>query len=184
MNTNMRYCTIMADPPWWESGGGRIKRGADRHYALMKTPAIIEYMRTISFDENAHLYLWVTNSFLEDGMEVMRSLGFRYVTNLVWVKDRIGLGQYFRGQHELLLFGVKGRAPYKNESKAIPSVISAKRREHSRKPDEQYPIIEATSYGPMLEVFARSRRAGWDVMGNEAPTDEQQTLEIEDGIRQ
>lgn len=171
---SLRYKTILADPPWNETGAGRIKRGADKHYSLMKTADIIAYMKEIPLDPSgSHLYLWVTNNFLPDGLEVMKALGFRYVTNLVWVKDRFGLGQYFRGQHELLLFGVMGKVPYKESDNptrsrcVIPSVIHAKRRKHSQKPDEQYPIIEATSYSPYLELFARQRREGWDAWGDE-----------------
>lgn len=175
MNTTTQYGTILADPPWLERGGGLIKRGADRHYPLMNVEAIIDYLRQIPVAGNAHLYLWVTNNHLIDGLQVVATLGFRYVTNLVWVKDRFGLGQCFRGQHELLLFGVKGQPPYKREvtpgrsSCDIPSVILAKRREHSRKPDVQYSIIEATSWPPFIEAFARIRKAGWDAIGDEVP---------------
>jgi len=173
----MKYRTILADPPWNEQGGGQCKRGADRHYPLMSTPAIIAYLSQIRTEPDAHLYLWVTNNFLEDGLLVMRKLGFRYVTNLAWVKDRFGLGQYFRGQHELLLFGVKGQPPYKERNGGGPvltTVINAKRREHSQKPDEQYAMIEATSYAPYIEAFARQPRPGWDVIGNESGNDPQQ----------
>lgn len=181
----MSYKAIYADPPWNETGGGKIRRGADRHYPLMKTPDIIKYMSQIDIDDNAHLYMWVTNNYLKDGLEVMEKLGFRYVTNVVWVKDRFGLGQYFRGQHELCLFGVKGKLPYKppadptKKRNCLPSVINAKRREHSQKPDEMYDYVEKNSYGPYLEVFARRRRPGWDVMGNEAP--EEETPRIDEG---
>lgn len=169
----MKYKTVYADPPWNETGGGQIKRGADAHYSLMKTPDIIEYMKQIPIDDNAHLYLWVTNNHLRDGLRVVDALGFRYITNIVWVKDRIGLGQYFRGQHELCLFCVKGNLPYKskindNRSCCVYStVINARRTEHSKKPLEIYNLIENTSYEPFIEVFARSHRNGWDVMGNE-----------------
>lgn len=169
----MKYKTVYADPPWNETGAGKIKRGADRHYSLMKTNEIIEHMRKIPIDENAHLYLWVTNNFLKDGLLVMDALGFRYVTNIVWVKDRFGLGQYFRGMHELCLFGVKGNLPYKH--KVDPSrscctettVIQEHRTEHSKKPVKMYQKIENTSYPPFVEVFARQRRDGWSSIGNE-----------------
>jgi len=163
-----RYKTILIDPPWYERGGGRIKRGADRHYPLLKTEEIISVIKksgVFNPSENCHLYLWVTNNFLEDGLKVMKALGFRYITNIVWVKDRFGLGQYFRGQHELCLFGVKGRIKTRNRSTS--TVILAKRREHSRKPDEMYELIEKCSYPPRLEMFARNRRKGWDVWGDE-----------------
>lgn len=163
----MKYRTVLLDPPWNESGGGKIKRGADRHYPLMKTKDIISLCQKFledKTDNNCHCYLWVTNNFLPDGMELMNSLGFRYVTNIVWIKDRFGLGQYFRGQHELLLFGVKGVLPYKDKSQT--TVINVKKREHSRKPDEQYFKIEAVSYPPYLEMFARYPRINWDSWGN------------------
>lgn len=161
----IKYRTILADPPWNETGGGRIRRGADRHYDLLKTKDIIEIMKEIPFDDNCHLYLWVTNNFLKDGLEVIDALGFRYITNIVWIKDRFGLGQYFRGQHELLLFAVKGNQPYRDKSQT--TLINAKRRKHSQKPDEQYNKIETVSYPPRLEMFARTRREGWDVWGDE-----------------
>lgn len=171
------YHTMLADPPWWEVGGGKIKRGADRHYALLKTPEIIEVLRQVPMAEDAHLYLWVTNNHLLDGLQVIEALGFRYITNLVWVKDSIGLGRYFRGQYELCLFAVWGKTLMKAEPTNVSTVINAKKREHSRKPDEVYPIVERTSFPPFVEVFARTRRAGWDVVGNQAPEATQAILE-------
>ena len=181
----MNYKTVYADPPWNESGGDKIKRGADRHYELLKKNAIIKYMEAIPVDDNAHMYLWVTNNFLKDGLSVMQNLGFRYVTNRVWVKDKIGLGQYFRGQHELLLFGTKGRLPYKQSTTdtrskcVISTVIMAKRTKHSQKPSQIYVDIENTSYSPFLEVFAREHREGWDVWGKEVPDTMQRLLDYE-----
>lgn len=176
----MRYKTIYADPPWLERGGGKIKRGADRHYNLMKTDDIISLMKEIPVDDNAHIYLWVTNNFLKDGIKVLEELGFRYVTNVVWVKDRFGLGQYFRGQHELCLFGVRGRLPYRVRSDgkrvAEPTVIHAKRTKHSRKPVEMYDKIEAVSHPPYIECFAREMRCGWDCMGDEVEDHIQEVL--------
>ena len=169
----MKYRTIYADPPWMERGGGKIKRGADRHYPLMKTSEIIDYMKRIETEKNAHLWLWATNNHLPDALEVIRALGFAYKTNLVWVKDRFGLGQYVRMRHELLLFATKGTMPYKNRvdgrrwKTVIDSVITAKRTKHSRKPSIVYPIIETISYPPYLEVFARTKYEGWDTLGNE-----------------
>jgi len=163
-----RYHCISADPPWNETGGGKIKRGADRHYPLLKTPDIIRVMLASDVwrpNANCHLWLWVTNNKLPDGMLVMQALGFRYVTNMAWVKDRIGLGQYLRGQHELCLFGVRGRQ--KSLSRKVPSVIVAPRGEHSAKPKEAYEAMEKVSPGPRLEMFARGQREGWDVWGNE-----------------
>jgi len=161
----VRYKTVLADPPWPERGAGKIKRGADRHYKLMTIKDITEYMKQLPYDDNCHLYMWVTNNYLKDGIQIINDIGFRYITNIVWMKDRFGLGQYYRGQHELLLFAVKGRLPYRSKSET--SVIIAKRRKHSEKPKEQYKKIEAVSHSPYLEVFARKKREGWDSWGDE-----------------
>lgn len=166
-----QYRCILADPPWKETGGGKIKRGANRHYPLLSTPDIIRVMYQASLwnpAPNSHLWMWVTNNFLEDGLFVMRALGYKYITNAVWVKDRIGLGQYIRGQHELLLFGRRGRLP--SNSRKEKSVIEAHRKKHSQKPEKSFEMIEAISPGPRLEMFSRAPREGWDVWGNQVPT--------------
>ncbi len=111
--TNKKYKTIYADPPWQESGGGKIKRGADRHYPLMTTKEICELPVQQIADENCHLYLWTTNNFLQDAFKVMEAWGFEYITCITWMKDRQGLGQYYRGLTEHCLFGRKGMVPYK-----------------------------------------------------------------------
>ncbi|HMM32894.1 MAG TPA: MT-A70 family methyltransferase, partial [Clostridia bacterium] len=132
-----KYHTIYADPPWPERGGGKIKRGADRHYTLMTVKEITALPVAAIANDNAHLYLWTTNNYLKAAFEVMEAWGFRYVTNITWGKDRIGLGQYFRGQTEHCLFGVKGTLPYKTiDGKRAQgsTLILSPRREHSRKP--------------------------------------------------
>ena len=170
---NQIFRTILIDPPWNEKGAGKIKRGADRHYPLMKTPDIISTILTVpqwcQIAENAHLYLWVTNNFLEDGLFVMQSLGFKYKTNFVWVKDKMGLGQYFRGQHELCLFGTRGKKPTepRTDDKTLSSVLKAPRTRHSAKPQSAYDLIEARSRGGYMEIFARADREEWFAWGNE-----------------
>jgi len=167
------YRTILIDPPWNESGGGRIKRGADRHYSLLKTPDIVRTVLQVPewnlICSDAHLYLWVTNRFLSDGLFVMKSLGFTYKSNFVWVKDRMGLGQYFRGQHELCLFGTRGKRPTlpRTSDRGIPSVLHSDRGKHSEKPDSSYDLIERRSDGPYMELFSRRERDGWFTWGNE-----------------
>jgi len=163
------YKCIVADPPWNETGGGKIKRGADRHYPLLKTPQIIEVMKNAEVwlpDESCHLWLWVTNNHLPDGLKVMEALGFRYVTNLCWAKDRFGIGQYLRGQHELCLFGVRGKTMMP-EKRNVPSLVQVPRGEHSVKPNEAFGYIERVSPGPRLEMFSRGTREGWTTWGNE-----------------
>lgn len=121
-------------------------------------------------DKNSHLYLWVTNNFLPDGLKVMEAWGFRYVTMISWFKDKMGLGQYFRGITEHCLFGVKGNLPYKTlEGKRQQGLTGfyAERRQHSSKPTEMRGIIEKVSYSPFIELFARQQITGWDYWGNE-----------------
>jgi len=170
---NKKYEIIYADPPWREFGGGKIKRGADKHYSLMKTKDIIALpVQDISKD-NAHLYLWVTNNFMREGLEVMESWGFKYKTMITWVKDRFGLGQYFRGQTEHCLFDVKGMIPYKTENgkrQQGVTYFNAKRTRHSEKPEEMRKLIEKVSDMEgfkKIELFARKRINGWDVWGEE-----------------
>jgi N6-adenosine-specific RNA methylase IME4 len=168
-----KYKTIYADPPWNEVGGGKIKRGADKHYPLMKTKDVVAMKSEINkyVDDNCHLYLWVTNNHLKDGLLVMEEWGFRYVTMITWIKDRIGLGQYFRGITEHCLFGVKGKLPYKitKEGKRLQGKTGfyAPKTKHSEKSEEMRQMIEKVSYGPRLELFARKYSEGWDVIGNE-----------------
>ena len=175
-----KYRCIQADPPWEERGAGKIKRGADRHYPLMKASEIAamggQVMR-VAHPKGCHLWLWVTNNKLKEGLHVMGAWGFRYVTNLAWGKVRngsvqIGLGQYLRGSHELCLFGVRGKIPYQRtaDGKRVtqPSLVLAARTRHSAKPRLAVDAMERVSPGPRLELFAIGERPGWDVWGDEA----------------
>ena len=167
------YRTIVMDPPWMERGGGRIKRGADRHYRLLRTvdmPRVIYQSGVWNPAEDCHLYVWATANHLPDALWLIDALGFRYVTNAVWTKPRVGLGQYFRMQHEHLLLAVRGSGPaVRTDDRTIRSVIQAPRTRHSRKPVEAYDTIVKRSHGPYLELFAREARPGWIVWGDEAP---------------
>lgn len=168
----MSYQCILADPPWPHIGGGG--RGAQEHYPVLRVPEIIRVMLTAPCwrprGNGCHLWLWCPNNWLPRGLMVVAALGFRFVTKHVWVKDRYGIGHYGRGQDEPLLLGVMGRLPPLVGARRVGTVIGGRplpRREHSRKPDEQYAHIETISPGPRLEMFARNRRAGWDAWGNE-----------------
>lgn len=187
------YRTIVADPPWLERGGGQIKRGADRHYSLMPTAEIAKLPVSQWAAPDAHLYLWVTNNFLRDGLDVMDAWGFRYVTKIDWFKSidgndeiasdrqadaadadlQIGLGQYFRGCTESCLFGVRGRVEYRTRADGKRAQgrtgFHAPRQQHSAKPEKFSRVIEQVSHGPYLEMFARRAVPGWDVWGNQAP---------------
>lgn len=161
--------TIVIDPPWQERGGGKIKRGADRHYPLLPTEEIPGVIRSCEYwprlADTAHCYMWVTNNFLKDGLWVLEEIGFRYVTMLVWAKDKIGLGQYFRGQTEPILFGVRG--DFVPTEGTHSTLLEAPRRAHSEKPHEFYSMVKAASPGLHLDIFAREHREGWLVWGNE-----------------
>lgn len=169
----VKYKTIYADPPWNETGGGKIKRGADKHYPLMKTKDIINLMQRKlcgKIEDNCHLYLWTTNNHIKDAFLLIESLGFKYITIITWVKDRFGLGQYYRGQSEHCLFAVKGCLPYKTlkgKRQQGRTVLFANRKKHSEKPIQMYEMIEKVSYPPYLEMFARNKRKNWDTFGNE-----------------
>jgi N6-adenosine-specific RNA methylase IME4 len=172
-----KYKTILADPPWYERGGGKIKRGADRHYPLMKTSEIVAMKNFVNnlADDNCHLYLWVTNNFLKDGLLVMDAWGFRYITTITWVKDSIGLGQYFRGMSEHCLFGVRGNLPYRQvvctdgkiKRAQGQTIIFGPKTRHSEKPEKLRYMAELVSYPPRIELFARQKVHGWDCWGNE-----------------
>jgi N6-adenosine-specific RNA methylase IME4 len=173
-----KYRTIYADPPWPEYGGGKIKRGADRHYPLMSISAIAQLggaLQPYIHDDGCHLYLWVTNTHLANGLLVMDRWGFTYKSTITWCKDRFGLGQYYRGQTEHCLFGVRGRLPYRitEEGRRAQgvTVIYAARMVHSAKPSEMRSVIERVSHAARLELFARARAVGWDVWGNEVQSD-------------
>ena len=176
----MKYHTILVDPPWNESGGGTIKRGADKHYPLMKTADIITLLKkqlADKMEDNCHLYLWTTNNYLTDAIKVVESLGFKYVTMITWNKDRIGLGQYYRGITEHCIFARKGILPYKvvdgKRQQGVTGFFEAKTT-HSTKPRRMYEMIEKVSYPPMLEIFARNKRSGWDAWGNEIPEEKKE----------
>lgn len=168
----MKYKTIYADPPWYERGAGKVKRGADRHYPLMKTEDIMALpVQELVDPDGCHLYLWTTNNFLPDALRVVKAWGFEYVTIITWTKDRQGLGQYFRGLTEHCIFArTKKKLPFKLEDgkrrQGVTGFYAAKGR-HSAKPDEMRAMIEKVSYGPRVELFAREPHAGWDVWGNQ-----------------
>lgn len=172
------FSTILADPPWrFTNRTGKVAPEHSRlsRYSTMTLDAIKALPVADSAAMNAHLYLWVPNALLPDGLAVMESWGFRYVSNVVWAKrrkdggpDGRGVGFYFRNVTELVLFGVRGSMRTLPPARSQVNMIETRKREHSRKPDEQYDLIEACSPGPYLELFARHSRAGWVAWGEEA----------------
>lgn len=169
-----KFKTVVIDPPWNQRGGGKIKRGADRHYPLMKEKeieSVIKDQLEDKMNEHAHMYMWVANNHLPEAIRIIEGLGYRYITNIVWAKSRFGLGRYFRGQHEICLFATKGRGwAVRKDANNISSLLGKSLinpTRHSAKPQEMYDLIESRSEGPYLELFARTSREGWSSWGDE-----------------
>jgi N6-adenosine-specific RNA methylase IME4 len=174
-----RFATLLADPPWqFTNRTGKVAPEHKRlsRYGTMTLPEIMALPVEQFAAPTAHLYLWCPNALLPDGIAVMKAWGFTYKSNIVWHKvrkdggsDGRGVGFYFRNVTEFVLFGVRGRnartlAPGRRQV----NLLATRKREHSRKPDEQYEIIEACSPGPYLELFARGTRKGWAAWGDQA----------------
>lgn len=187
-----KYSTILADPPWqFQNRTGKVAPEHERlkRYPTMNLQEICELPVAAHTNEASHLYLWVPNALLREGLEVMEAWGFTYKTNLVWYKirkdggpDGRGVGFYFRNVTELVLFGVKGKLRTLDQGRRQVNLLSSRKREHSRKPDEFYQLIEECSPGPYLELFAREKMKGWKQWGNELET-YQQTKRIAPAYR-
>ena len=177
-----RFSTILADPPWqFTNKTGKVAPEHKRlsRYGTMKLDEIMALPVAELAAPTAHLYLWCPNAMLPEGLAVMKAWGFTYKSNIVWHKvrkdggsDGRGVGFYFRNVTELVLFGVRG----KNARTLAPgrrqvNLLATRKREHSRKPDEQYRIIEACSPAPYLELFGRGTRENWATWGNQASDD-------------
>jgi N6-adenosine-specific RNA methylase IME4 len=169
MEHQKKYKTILADPPWkYGKGWGW---GAGEYYNLMSLEDIKNLPVNNLAEENAHLYLWCPNGMIPQGLEVMQSWGFKFKTILTWVKNRSIFGYYFKGQSEQILFGVKGKLAPQDRKQV--TILNGVVRNHSRKPDEQYGVIEKISPAPRIELFARHKKQGWDCFGNEVDSDVQ-----------
>jgi N6-adenosine-specific RNA methylase IME4 len=177
-----RFQTVLADPPWrFTNRTGKVAPEHRRlsRYETMTTEDICALPVADLVREPAHLYLWVPNALLPDGLRVMQAWGFEYKSNIVWHKvrkdggsDGRGVGFYFRNVTELLLFGVRGKnARTEPPGRSQVNYLSSRKREHSRKPDEQYDLIERCSKAPYLELFARGTRPGWTYWGKQADED-------------
>ncbi|WHN65667.1 MT-A70 family methyltransferase [Cysteiniphilum sp. QT6929] len=174
-----KFKTILADPPWqFQNRTGKV---APEHKRLNRYPTLtLDEIKQLPIadvsDDASHLYLWVPNALLAEGLDVMKSWGFTYKTNLIWYKvrkdggpDRRGVGFYFRNVTEIILFGIRGKhARTLQPGRSQENILLSRKREHSRKPDEQYELIEACSPGPYLELFARGSREGWVAWGNQS----------------
>lgn len=164
-----RFATIVIDPPWdWGDEGDCDQLGrAKPTYQTMPIDEIKALPLPTLADDDCHIYLWITNRSLSKGFELLEAWGFRYITCLTWCKPHFGMGNYFRGSSEQVLFGVKGSQPIKR--KDVGTWFSAPRGAmgHSSKPVEFYSLVESCSPGPFLEMFARSGREGWTQWGAE-----------------
>jgi N6-adenosine-specific RNA methylase IME4 len=177
--SDRKFRTILADPPWrFQNRTGKMAPEHRRlsRYDTMTLNEILSLPVSSLTERTAHLYLWVPNALLPEGLAVMKAWGFQYKSNIVWHKvrkdggsDGRGVGFYFRNVTEIILFGVKGKnARTLAAGRTQVNLLATRKREHSRKPDEQYEIIESCSPGPYLELFARGVRPGWSTWGNEA----------------
>jgi N6-adenosine-specific RNA methylase IME4 len=174
-----KFATILADPPWrFQNSTGKV---APEHHRLSRYGTMpLDDIKALPIENlansPAHLYLWVPNALLAEGLAVMAAWGFTYKSNIVWHKirkdggpDGRGVGFYFRNVTELVLFGVRGKnARTLAPGRSQVNFIASRKREHSRKPDELYEIIKACSAGPYVELFARGARKGWHAWGNQA----------------
>jgi N6-adenosine-specific RNA methylase IME4 len=173
-----RFATILADPPWQFTN--RTGKMAPEHrrlkrYGTMTLTEICALPVAAVAATPAHLYLWVPNALLREGLAVMAAWDFTYKSNIVWHKvrkdggpDGRGVGFYFRNTTELLLFGIRGTMRTLPPGRRQVNIIRTRKQEHSRKPDAQYALIEACSPGPYLELFARGNHANWTGWGNQA----------------
>lgn len=178
LETLGKFGAILADPPWlFDNRTGKVapEHGRLYRYPTMTNQAILEMPVAGLALPQSHLYLWVPNALVQLGLDVMKAWGFTYKTTLVWYKvrkdggpDRRGVGFYFRNVTELILFGARGGLRTLAPGRRQENILVTRKREHSRKPDELYTLIEACSPGPYLELFARSRRENWTAWGNEA----------------
>ena len=174
-----KFGTILADPPWrFTNRTGKVAPEHRRlsRYGTLSLEEIAALPVADYVDEPAHCYLWVPNALLPEGLRVLTSWGFQYKSNLIWHKvrkdggsDGRGVGFYFRNVTEIILFGVRGKdARTLRPGRSQVNLIASRKREHSRKPDEQYDLIEKCSWGPYLELFGRGTRDNWTVWGNQA----------------
>lgn len=174
-----KFKTVLADPPWqFQNRTGKVAPEHKRlsRYGTLTLDEIKALPVSKAVEDAAHLYLWVPNALLPEGLAVLSAWGFTYKSNIVWSKirkdggpDGRGVGFYFRNVTELLLFGTRGKnVRTLQPGRTQVNMIATRKREHSRKPDEQYPLITDCSPGPYLELFARGARPGWAVWGNQA----------------
>jgi N6-adenosine-specific RNA methylase IME4 len=167
IKSEAKFATIIIDPPWdWGDEGDQDQMGRARpDYATMSKEQLMALPVGTLADDDCHLYMWITNRSLPKGFDLIQAWGFRYITAITWAKPSFGMGNYFRGQTEQILFAVKGSQPLKR--KDVGTLFTAPRgpNGHSSKPIEFYDLVESCSPGPFLEMFSRHNRDGWTAWG-------------------
>jgi N6-adenosine-specific RNA methylase IME4 len=173
-----KFKTILVDPPWkFTNSTGKVAPEHKRlnRYSTLSINEICNIDVESIADSQAHLYLWVPNALLPEGLKVMKAWGFEYKTNIIWHKvrkdggpDGRGVGFYFRNTTEIVLFGIKGHMRTLSPGRSQVNIIRTMKQEHSRKPKELYEIIESCSPYPYIELFARGSRDNWESWGNQA----------------
>ncbi len=164
-----RFRAVLADPPW-PYRNAKARYSAENHYRAMTLDGIAALPVRQLVASRAHCHLWTTTTFMPNALDVLRAWGFEYKSQRVWVKPgRLGMGNYWRVSHEILLLGVRGGLPFNDRSQR--SWLEAERGRHSHKPAAFRNAVERVSPGPYLELFGRELVEGWTVFGDEVATD-------------
>lgn len=180
-----KFQTLMVDPPWpYNMGKAEAKTKSDPNwlgrvssenkYGVMTIPELCALGAALPIADNAHLYLWYTNAFPKEALQIAEAWGFAQKTIITWVKTNVGsvkptqgTGHYFPNNTEHMLFCVRGKLPTSRLAKSIGTTIYAPRAKHSQKPAKAYRLVEDSSPGPWLEVFSRTQRPGWFLFGDQ-----------------
>lgn len=162
--SGLRFGSIYADPPW-RYGNQTTRAATDNHYGTMTREELVDLRLGDLAADRSHLHLWTTNAFLKDALELIDVWGFKFKSTFVWVKPELGIGNYWRCSHEIMLLGVRGGLTFPPTD--IPSWLRNGRGRHSAKPTRVRELIKKVSPGPYLEAFAREPVPGWVVWGNQ-----------------
>lgn len=165
---------VYADPPW-QYGNQGTRASTDNHYNTMSIADLCAMPIAELVADDAHLHLWTTNAFIREAFTVIEAWGFEYRSMFIWVKPQMGIGNYWRVSHEIMLLGIRGDAKRFND-KSLKSWVSAERKKHSSKPECVREMIEKASSGPYLELFGRKQTKGWTVFGNQVSKSYQELL--------
>jgi N6-adenosine-specific RNA methylase IME4 len=169
---------IYADPPW-QYGNQGTRAATNNHYQTMTIADLCAMPVESLVADDAHLHLWTTNAFIQEAFVVIKAWGFEYRSMFIWVKPQMGIGNYWRVSHEIMLLGIRGNAKRFND-RSLKSWTEASRTKHSAKPESVRNMVEKASHGPYLELFGRKLVKGWTVFGNQVGASYQQTFDYSD----